>query len=181
MDVPTAGPSSGQSPSTAKANANANSEWAQVERVMFGQPGPLHSSRVSQFGTEDVYRQNLLRFDIPLEQATRMVAMFNFPHREGIVSNHLHLFSKDRVSIQLDDSDWSSNLSLDSVGVDQTVDITHYAKRERGVLEAGLHKVGLRVNSVPGRLAKYTRIVRFTPGIVFVNNLGRGLSLLQPR
>ena len=147
------------------------------ERVMLGKPGPLHSSIVPEFSTDDHYRQSLLGPDIPFESTVDMVAMFNFHENDDFIS----ILNADRVCVQLDDSDWSSPLSLDSVGVDQTVEISHYSKRERGFLEIGVHKVGFRVTTAPGRLAKYTRVVRFSPGMVFVNKLPRGVRLLQPR
>lgn len=143
------------------------------DTVFFGTAGPLHFSKTKdKFNSE---KQRLLRGDISFDKLVSMAYMFNF---EDALLNALRT---KKVFVQLDDSDWSREpVSLDSVGVHQLVSIMHYERRDRGVLDEGVHAVACIVKQAEGRLAKYTKIVRFTPKFVVVNKLPMSLTLLQP-
>ena len=62
--------------------------------------------------------------------------------------------------------------SLDSVGVNQVVSVDSV---ERGCLE-----LGFKIKSAPGRLSKYTKIVRFMPRFVVINALDTDIRVAQP-
>lgn len=73
------------------------------------------------------------------------------------------LLGSRKVIAQVDNSKWSSSFTLDSAGVIQTLSVNH---AEMGVLE-----LSFKVNTAPGRLANYTKIVRFSPRFVVINKL----------
>ena len=102
--------------------------------------------------------------DLPFEELTQLAYMFNYQDNRAI--------GKRRVLIQLDDSDWSLPQSLESIGTPSFCSIEHAG---RGLLE-----VGFKVKAGPGRLGKYTKIVRFMPRIVVTNKLDCPLRFHQP-
>ena len=73
------------------------------------------------------------------------------------------LLGSRKVIAQVDNSNWSSSFTLESAGVLQTLSVNH---AEMGVLE-----LSFKINTAPGRLANYTKIVRFSPRFVVINNL----------
>lgn len=91
--------------------------------------------------------------------------MFNYQSPNALIGSN-------RVSVQMDESEWSASFSLDNLEINQTI-IAYHASR--GTLE-----VGLKVRTATGRLSKYTKIVRFMPHVVVVNNLGYNVRFLQP-
>lgn len=126
--------------------------------------GPLHQSTKKEV---DLISPDCDLFkELPFQEMVRMAYMFNFNESAGILSN------KRRVKLQLDDTDWSRPFTLESVGVNQVISIDH---QQRGLLEIGLH-----ISIAPGRLAKYTKIVRFLPRFAIVNRLNSTLKVLQP-
>ena len=92
-----------------------------------------------------------------------MAYMFNYQDHRAV--------GKKRVLIQLDDSEWSQPYPS-SQSAQLQCSIEH---PERGLLE-----VGFKIKAGPGRLAKYTKIVRFMPRIIVTNKLTTHLRLLQP-
>lgn len=128
-----------------------------------GTKGPLHSSHAQEFECESQYQQ--LLGELSFEEITSMAYMFSF-------NDDTRLLLQRRVAFQIDDSDWSRAFSLDSVGVNQVVPVDEY--------QYGMLEVGFRINSAPGRLAKYTKIVRFLPKFVAVNRTKHRLQLHQP-
>eukprot|EP00981_Chlorochromonas_danica_P005995 scaffold1244_cov162-Ochromonas_danica.AAC.31 len=103
----------------------------------------------------------------PLDMSEMMELsyMFNYRDNTSVLSNH------KKVKFQLDDTDWSRSFSLESAGVNQTLSMDHPT---RGLLE-----VGMKISVAPGRLSKYTKIVRFQPRYVVVNRLDCQLKVLQ--
>lgn len=91
--------------------------------------------------------------------------MFNYIEPQGRLS-------KKQVKVQLDDTNWSRPFSLDSVGVNQMLTVNNPV---RGCME-----LGFKISVAPGRLAKYTKIVRFLPRFSIVNKLPVTLKILQP-
>lgn len=126
--------------------------------------GPLHLASQKEIPLESNLVSLLNR--LSFSDLISLAYMFNFKEDSNILN------SGKRVKLQLDDSDWSSSLSLDSVGVNQGMAIEHSS---RGILE-----VGLRIDVAPGRLSKYTKIVRLLPRFTVVNRLPMNLKIVQP-
>lgn len=77
-----------------------------------------------------------------------------------------------RVCAQLDDSEWSNSFSLDSLEINQSFAVDHPT---RGVME-----VGFIIKAAPGKLGKYTKIVRFMPRFAVINKLEVPVRMQQP-
>jgi hypothetical protein len=134
------------------------------EKVYPGSPGPLHSSKVREIEIDSPL-QSLLS-DLNFDQIMLMSSMFNF--FDGTDSK---LIGSQKVIAQLDDSNWSSSFTLESVGVNQVLSVDH---SEKGMLE-----LSFKISSAPGKLAVYTKIIRFSPRFVVVNKLPVLAQIIQ--
>lgn len=126
------------------------------EKVYPGSPGPLHSSKVREIEIDSPL-QNLLS-DLSFDQMRSMSSMFNF-----LEESDSRLLGSQKVIAQLDYSNWSNSFTLESVGVNQVLSVDH---SDKGMLE-----LSFRISSAPGKLAIYTKIIRFSPRFVVVNRL----------
>jgi hypothetical protein len=138
-------------------------EGESFSSVFPGCQGPLHYSRHKEVPLDSVLCA--LFHELSFKQSLSLAYMFNFQEESGILA------TKSAVKVQLDDSEWSRSFSLNSVGVNQVLSIDHSS---RGMLE-----VGLKIKSAPGKLSKYTKVVRFTPRFIFVNRLPVNLKICQ--
>lgn len=77
-----------------------------------------------------------------------------------------------RVCIQMDDSEWTNSFSLSNSEINQSLEVEH---------PKGMFEVGFKIKNAPGRLGKYTKLVRFTPKFTIVNKLPYGITLGQPK
>lgn len=134
--------------------------------VFPGCPGRVHSSIAHEIHKDSELRHQLR--ELPFHEIVDIAYMFNYEDDE----EHLLGLGRSRVSVQLDDSDWCSSFSLDSVGVNQSLSVDD---SKRGILELGFH-----IKVAPGRLSKYTKIVRFMPRFAIFNNLDVNLKVIQP-
>lgn len=132
-------------------------------RVFPGRPGPLHSSRVREIPNNSDLRE-LLR-DLKLEEIVEMASMFNFRDDAS------KILGTRKVVAQLDDSSWSPTFTLESAGVNQVLTVDHV---DKGMLE-----VAFKVMNAPGRIANYTKIVRFSPRFIVVNKLKQCAWVVQ--
>lgn len=107
----------------------------------------------------------LLEENLPHEVLSRLAFMFNF--HEGLTSG-----GSQKLCVQLHDgtsgtdryySDWSRGFSLNSVGISQIVEMN--CKDGRSL------ELSMVPQTAPGYLSKFTKIVRFLPRYVIVNNL----------
>jgi hypothetical protein len=92
--------------------------------------------------------------------------MFNF-----LEENDSGVLGSQKVIAQLDDSNWSNSFTLESVGVNQVLSVDH---SDKGMLE-----LSFRISSAPGKLAIYTKIIRFSPRFVVVNKLPVVAQVIQ--
>jgi hypothetical protein len=135
------------------------------EKVYPGSPGPLHSSKVREIKIDSPL-QSLLS-DLSFDQIMLMSSMFNF--FDGATDSNL--LGSQKVIAQLDDSNWSSSFTLESVGVNQVLSVDH---SEKGMLE-----LSFKISSAPGKLAIFTKIIRFSPRFVVVNKLPVLAQIIQ--
>ncbi|RYH23330.1 hypothetical protein EON65_18010 [archaeon] len=133
------------------------------QAVFPGCCGPLHHMVRREVSLDSALCD--LFGELPVEDLIKMSYMFNFRDSSNVLTVNR------KVKMQLDDTDWSRPFSLDSVGVNQVVSIEHPT---RGLLE-----VGVRVSVAPGRLSKYTKIVRLQPRLAVVNRLKLPLRVIQ--
>ena len=114
----------------------------------------------------------LIDKDLSLEKLSNLAFMFNF--HEDVLS-----IGNRRLCVQLSDateevqyfSDWSRGFSLDSVGFSQIVAL--HCKEGRSL------ELSVVVSMAPGYLSGYTKIVRFLPRYVLVNQLEYPVRLWQ--
>jgi hypothetical protein len=132
-----------------------------LDKVFLGQPGPLCMKEIAINSP----LRTLLR-DFKFEQVLQMATIFNF--MEPAEST---LIGSQKVTAQLEDSEWSKAFNLDSAGVNQVLSVKHP--------ELGRLELAFRVLSAPGRLAQYTKIVRFSPRFVVMNRLKRAVTIHQ--
>jgi len=135
---------------------------ADIDTIFPGKQGALARPNlsVSEFS-------RLMEKDIPLDLMASMAFMFNFRGYER------------KLSIQLFDptggtkycSQWSYGVSLESVGVSQTISMH--------CLDGRQLEIALTSRVAPGKLAAYTKIVRLSPKYVLVNQLARPIRLWQ--
>jgi len=141
--------------------------------IFSGTPGALSticSGRSDGLSSKELIE--LLNNDISLERMAQMATMFNFHEK-------LTLGGQRKVCVQLHDgtgqttysSDWSPGFSLDSVGVTQVVGM--HCKDRRSL------ELSVSIGVSSGRLAQYTKIVRFSPRYVLINQLTRPIRLWQ--
>jgi len=141
--------------------------------IFSGTPGALAticSGRSDGLSSKDLIE--LLNNDVPMERTAHIASMFNFHEK-------LSLGGQRRLSVQLHDgtgqttysSDWSPGFSLDSVGVTQVVGM--HCKDRRSL------EVSVSIGVASGRLSQYTKIVRFSPRYVLINQLTRPIRLWQ--
>lgn len=116
---------------------------------------------------------SLMEKEMPLDLMASMAFMFNF-------RDFLSIGGYERkLSIQLADptggskycSNWSHGVSLESVGVSQTISMHCMDGRQL--------EIALTTRVAPGKLAHYTKIVRLSPKYVLVNQLDRPIRLWQ--
>lgn len=125
--------------------------------------GPLHSVNNREFAIDSNLGHQLQ--ELSFNEIVDLSYMFNYIEPQGRLS-------KKQVKVQLDDTNWSRPFSLDSVGVNQMITVNNPV---RGCME-----LGFKISVAPGRLAKYTKIVRFLPRFSIVNKLPVNLKILQP-
>ena len=141
--------------------------------IFSGTPGALAticSGRSDGLSSKDLIE--LLNNDIPLERTAQIATMFNFHEK-------LSLGGQRRLCVQLHDgtgqtnysSGWSPGFSLDSVGVTQVVGM--HCKDRRSL------EISVSIGVGTGRLSQYTKIVRFSPRYVLINQLTRPIRLWQ--
>lgn len=133
------------------------------ERTLFpGQIGPLHNLVNSEI--QEHSELNRLLHPLPFEELVDKSYLFNYKDDSRVLG------SKRTVSVQLDDSEWSVPFSLDTAGVNQSA-----------VIESacGTMEIGIRTELAPGKLAKLTKIVRFSPKFVATNDLPTTIELVQ--
>ncbi len=134
-----------------------------------GNKGTLHHERTENImgiSTDNRYNCELLSEQLPLDKIIDLAYMFNFEDDINVLGNR-------RVLLQLDDSEWSSPFSIDSVGVKQSIKIEDDV---HGVLE-----VGFNIFAAPSpRLSKYTKVIRFMPRFLIVNNTEDSIEITQP-
>lgn len=130
--------------------------------VFPGRPGPLHSTRVKEVPNDSSRRKYL--HDVRFEDICELATLFNF-------MEDAHILGSRKVVAQLDESNWSRSFTLDSAGVAQTLSVE---QPDKGMLE-----LAFKVMNGPGRLANYTKIIRFSPRFVVVNKLPKRVTLMQ--
>jgi hypothetical protein len=139
-----------------------NKDWfqASVDRIFPGTPGTFARNVDSQ-------ETSLVMDTIKNQKKLRStVFLFNFS-------------SNDRSRMKIDvllkggDSDWISSydVSLESQGVNQ---VLRSFTEKNGVME-----VGLAIFAAPGRFARYTKIARFTPRFIIVNQMPCSIRFRQ--
>eukprot|EP01035_Chromulina_nebulosa_P017521 gene17521-23082_t len=141
-----------------------NQQRRKVSTIYPGTKGPFHSSISKEF----LFGSDLhdLLINICFDSIVDYAYMFNFGRDDG------RFMGKRKVCIQMDEADWSRPFSLDTVGVNQVVSVDNH--------DFGVFEVGFKIKVAPGRLGKYTKIVRFVPKFVVVNKLNSSIRLLQP-
>jgi len=141
----------------------------ELDTIFPGRPGVLASSPGNcMLKPEEIV--GLLDEHIPLQKASATAFMFNF---EKIA------LGQQRLCVQLMDtsgktrytSDWSSGFSLDSVGITQTIGM-HCA-------DGRLLEVTVKISIPPGLLGKFTKIVRFSPRYIIINQLAYPIRVWQ--
>ncbi|KAL7570167.1 hypothetical protein ACA910_020005 [Epithemia clementina (nom. ined.)] len=168
--------SGGHLAGTQETNENVQHDESYVrpmnENTVFaGTPGALATSR----GRCDLAPDELaplLQEVLSLNDLSRLAFMFNF--HEGSVPG-----SNQKLCVQLHDgtshnryiSDWSRGFGLDSVGISQIVEMN--CKDGRSL------ELSMVSQTAPGHLAHCTKIVRFLPRYVVVNNLPYPVRLWQ--
>ena len=148
-------------------DSNLN-QSANLETIFPGKPGALGRDDLSvgEFA-------HLMEKEIPLNQLASMAFMFNF--RDVLTIGGL----ERKLSIQLANpdggskycSEWSRGVSLESVGVSQTIPMHCFDRRHL--------EIAMTTHVAPGRLSHYTKIVRLSPKYVLVNQLERPIRLWQ--
>ena len=145
---------------TSSTGAKGNSR-VEDSTVYPGNPGPVHRTRPTLQSDESLL--HYVGKSLPFDDARNLAYIFN--HKE----NYLGSSSRKSIEIQLENSKWSAPISIDSIAINQYVSVHHFdeladsstSTYNTGLLEYGVHEVGFRVEKGPGRLSKYTNIVRF--------------------
>jgi hypothetical protein len=164
---------------TSSTGAKENSR-VEDSTVYPGNPGPVHRTRPTLQSDESLL--HYVGKSLPFDDARNLAYIFN--HKE----NYLGSSSRKSIEIQLENSKWSAPISIDSIAINQYVSVHHFdeladsstSTYNTGLLEYGVHEVGFRVEKGPGRLSKYTNIVRFTPRFMCMNKLPVPIALVQP-
>ena len=148
--------------------SNRNSVSYDVRTIFPGRPGALarSSSGKCDITLEDF--MTLMNKDIPLERMASLAFMFNYNDTSPFVGN-------PKLCLQLAESryisEWSRGFSLDSVGVSQVIGMH--------CTDGRLLEVSATISVAPGKLANFTKIVRFSPRYVIVNQLPKPVRLWQ--
>ena len=148
--------------------SNQHQNYSQIDEVVFpGCYGPLHSRKNKEINKSSPL-QKLLDV-LPFDNIIKLSYLFNYTNSYNQI-----ISKKRRIKIQIDDTlDWSEAYSLDNVGVSQYIKINDPMK--------GCQEVSFTINLAPGRLSKYTKIIRFLPRFNIVNKLpSHNLYILQP-
>lgn len=144
------------------------SNFPKRSTIFPGKPGALSRNDLS---IDEFAR--LMEKEMPLQDIASMAFMFNF-------RDFLSIGGYERkLSVQLADpnggskycSDWSNGVSLESVGVSQTISMHCMDGRHLEIV--------MSTRVAPGRLSAYTKIVRLSPKYVLVNQLERPIRLWQ--
>jgi hypothetical protein len=142
--------------------------YSQIDEVVFpGCYGPLHSRKNKEINKSSPL-QKLLDV-LPFQNIIKLSYLFNYTNSYNKI-----ISKKRRIKIQIDDTlDWSEAYCLDNVGVSQYIKINDPLK--------GCQEVSFTINLAPGRLSKYTKIIRFLPRFNIINKLpSHSLYILQP-
>lgn len=137
-------------------------ELSQHGPVFLGRPGPLHSTRMKEISNDSSLRKYL--HEMKFEDICALATLFNF-------LEDAHILGSRKVVAQLDESKWSRSFTLDSAGVAQVLSVE---QQDKGLLE-----LAFKVSNGPGRLANYTKVIRFLPRFVVLNKLPRQVTLMQ--
>uniref|UniRef100_A0A7S2Y632 C2 domain-containing protein n=1 Tax=Entomoneis paludosa TaxID=265537 RepID=A0A7S2Y632_9STRA len=115
---------------------------------------------------------HLLEEDLSLDDLSSLAFMFNF-HEGSMPGGYQKLCVRlhDGTGLNRYQSDWSRGFTLDSVGISQVVDMN--CKDARAL------ELTMVTQNAPGHLFKYTKILRFLPRYVVVNNLPYPVRLWQ--
>ena len=131
--------------------------------VHLGSPGPLHSSQIREIPNNSPLK-DLMKDSLSFDDIVSLAAMFNFADEGWLIGQR-------KVVAQLDESDWSAPFSLRSIEVTQLLSVED---RTHGSLEASF-----KIKGAPGKLGKYTKIIRFCPRFIVVNKLPMAVVLTQ--
>ena len=135
--------------------------------VFPGKCGPLHSNNNKEISYSDMQLRQLLG-ELKFEELVQLSYMYNYSE----LSPYLIGYGSRKVKIQLDDSEWSLPFCLDTVEFKQQISINNKTK--------GIFEVGYKITNAPGRLSKYTKIIRFLPLYTITNKTSFQLKILQP-
>ena len=108
---------------------------------------------------------DFLSQDFTPQQLAERAFLFNFNESRGILNRH------KKVAICVGDSESSKGFSLDTVGVNQAVSVWHPRMR--------LIELSFVISLAPGKLGKYSKVVKFFPRFVAVNHLEQPIRLAQ--
>jgi len=140
--------------------------------VFPGTPGAL-ATGLGTCNLSPIEIATLINKNLSFEKIVDFACMFNFQETASF-SSHQHKLCVqlvDTTSRSRYNSGWSSGFSLDSVGVTQIVGM--HCNDGRGL------EVSVSISVAPGKLSKYTKIVRISPRYVLANQLGRPIRLWQ--
>ena len=133
-----------------------------------GTAGALATSPGScTLGEMDINK--VLSKDIAVDLLISLSFMFNF--QDNMKSPKMSVQLADTTSHSKYTSNWSRAFSLESFGVTQNIGM-HCS-------QGRLLEVSVNVGVAPGNLSQYTKIVRFCPCYVLVNQLSRPIRLWQ--
>ena len=142
---------------------SAVSKVVEHGRTFPGKIGAFHSNSKLEVSMD--WRKHHFLEELTFEEIKNYSYMFNYTEASS------YILGGRKVKIQLDDSNWSSPFSLDSIGVNQVISINH---------KTGCYEAGFNIIVAPGRMSKYTKIVRFLPHYTIVNKLSTSVRVFQP-
>ena len=132
-------------------------------RTFPGKISAFHSNSKLEVSMD--WRKHHFLESLTFEEIKNYSYMFNYSEASS------YILGGRKVKIQFDDSNWSNPFSLDSVGVNQVISINH---------KTGCYEAGFNIMVAPGKMSKYTKIVRFLPHYTLVNKLSTSIRVFQP-
>ncbi len=151
-----------------KSNGIKSYDLLKRGTIFPGTAGALATSPGScTLGERDINK--VLSKDIAVDLLISMSFMFNF--QDNMKSPKMTVQLADTTSYSKYTSNWSRAFSLESFGVTQNIGM-HCS-------QGRLLEVSVNVGVAPGNLSQYTKIVRFCPCYVLVNQLHRPIRLWQ--